>query len=587
MTMTLAGLCAWMMLPALGPIGGGEGKDASRVEKSEKSIVVSKDKRLEILSTAALTGKILQNRFPYIGPVLQARFDRESRGSYTGESPIFSVGEWDRRLTGDDLVEILRGTPGTDWEAEGTHIESTGDRIVIVNEQDAIDKVRAAYERILATTAPRFEIRAAVYETESPGEGGLLGKLDGKTTDALFASLEQGKAGRVLYKGRSVVRTGDSVRMGQSTQQQFVGDVAVEIAQEAKAGDPIVVPLDLDRSLTLRPLLAPDGDHLALIGMFQLRQVDGDVQSERVVAEGTQNVDQVRVGLGQKVFSMIVADQSGYLMAPGGAMQPGLRVLFQARRLDPRPQDLSELALIPTSLVASGALRVRGNYERADSWLSTKDFSSKTLVDYLEMLVPMDDGKNELQSLPEFLRVTGSVVPDVRRIVRKMTADLSRSFVVEVRREIRPVEGGSQEWAGFGQPIRIASLAGRLGYAMTGYEQTYVGDYEVEVAQDSAIGKLIPSVCFVGIQAWTAVIPSGQQATVHLDLLDASLADWRRVPAPTDVVGDITIPKIDEAHLVRKLDLRVGESRSLGEGARRIVDGVPHRTRITVKLLER
>lgn len=586
MTMTLAGLCAWMMLPALSPTGDGEGKDVRRVEKSEKSILVSKDKRLDVLSTAALTGGILQNRFPFIGPVLRARFDRSSKG-YLGESAIFGVGEWDRRMSGDQLGEILRMTPGTDWEADGVSIEITGNRLVIVNDQDAIDKVRSAYERILAATAPRFEIRAVVYETEGQGGGGLPRKLDGKTTDALFAAIEQGKAGKVLYKGRAEVRAGDSVRMGQSTKQDFVGNVNVEIAQKATAGDPIIVPLDLDRSLTLRPLLAPDGNHVALIGMFQSRQLDGDVQSERVVAEGTQNIDQVRVDLRQRVFSMIVDDQAGYLMAPGGAMQPGLEILIQLRRLDARPQSVADLALIPTSLVASEALAPGRDLDPFPDSLGSKRINAKILTAYLEMLAPLEDGKSEMQSLPEFLWAKGPAVPDVRRIVRKMTADMSRSFVVEIRREIRPVEGESRAWSTYGQPVRIHSLAGRLGYAMTGYEQTYVGDYEVEVAQEAVIGKLQPAACFVGIQAWTAVIPSGQQAIVHLDLRDASLADWRRVPAPTDVVGDITIPKIEEAHLKRKLDLRIGQSRSLGEGARRIIDGVPHRTRITVKLIER
>jgi len=585
MTMTLAGLCAWMMLPALSPTGGGEGKDVSRMEKSEKSILVSKDKRLEVLSTAALTGGILQNRFPYIGPVLRDRFD-EQGGGYDGPSPIFAVGEWVRRMSGEQLAEILRSTPGTDWEEDGVSIEFIGNRLVIVNDQVAIDKIRSTYERILAATAPRFEIRAVVYETEGQGGGGLRRKLDGKTTDALFAAIEQGKAGKVLYKGRAEVRAGDSVRMGQATRQDFVGNVNVEIAQKAKAGDPIIIPLDLDRSLTLRPLLAPDGIHVALIGMFQSRQVDGDVQSERVVAEGTQNIDQVRVDLRQRVFSMIVDDQAGYLMAPGGAMQPGLEILIQLRRLDARPQSVADLALIPTSLVASEALTPGKGFPFQDS-LGTKSINAKILTDYLEMLIPFDDGKSEMQSLPEFLWVKGQAVPDVRRIVRKLTADMSRSFAVEIRREIRPVKGESRAWAAYGQPIFTYSLAGRLGYAMTGYEQTYVGDYNVEVAEEATIGKLQPAACFVGIQAWTAVIPSGQQAIVHLDLTDAALAEWRRVPAPTDVVGDITIPKVEEAHLMRKLDLRIGQSRSLGEGARRIIDGVPHRTRITVKLIER
>ncbi len=587
MMMTLTGLCALIMFATPMNPGGGEGKDAKLTKKTEGSVPLAGDKRLEVLSTSELTGPLLRSPFAWIGPVLRARFDRQGEYAYNGKAPISSVGEWGQRMTSDQLLEILRQVGGVDWEVEGVQIESAGNKILLVNDQASIDKVRTAYRRILAATAPRYEIRSMVYEVGPKTEEPALGELDGKVVESLFARLERGETGRILHEGRAMARSGDSIRLGQTTQTSFVGDVQVEIAQKAKAGDPVVIPLDLERSLTLRPLLGPDGEKVALIGMFNSRQVDGGVQSERVVAEGTQNVDQVRVDLRQRVFSMSLADGSGCLMAPGGALQPGLRVLFQIRRLDPKPQELPDLALVPTSLVATSALRARKGADRAPLWLNDVGISSGLLVQYVEMLTSVNNGDSQVMGMPEFLWVKGPAASDARRIARKMAADLARSFVVEIRREIRPLEGESQGWASFGEPIRMHCLGQRLGYAMTGYEQTYVADYTVEVAQESAVGKLQQAACFVGVQAWTAVIPSGKRATVHLDLRDSSLSDWRRVSAPTDVVGDIAIPRIDEVHLLRRLELQPGETRSLGEGARRIVDGMPHRTRITLKLTER
>ena len=564
--------------------GGGDGdKKPTRTEKT--SLSINEDMVLEVLSTSAMTGPRLTQGFPWLGPILEARYSPELE--YEPVNNLFDAFDRESRMSSDALAELLRMFSGKAMEEEGSYIDAVGQSLLLVHNQATVDKLKATYQHLLKSTSPKLRMEYLLYDLGPDSKDAQAGVLSSEKGAALFQQVQGGDLGRILHHGQASVRTGDALRVGRQHKMSILGEVDVEIAQESMAGDPVLVHLDLGQELALRPILSSDGDHIAVLGLFTSRELHGGVLAESLVAKGLKSIDQVRIDHRQSAFSLKLADGQAYLLAPGGAAQPGLRVLLRMRRPDSKPQDPAGFAIVPTGLLSTTALRGGKNTQETPTWLTGKSMGASFVSDATQSLLSSDDDTLLLQNYPEFLFVRSKEAEKARRIVRRFSADLERSFVVEVRREVQRAEDPNAAWTAYGETVRFDCLGKRLGYAMSGYEQSYTADYEVEVAQKASIGDPKQRACFIGFRGWAAVLPAGESMLVHLDLRDSSLLDWRRVAAPTETVGDITVPSLELVRVQQQLMLKQGESRSLGEGARREIHGLPHRTRLSVKLIER
>ena len=571
-------------LPLCAINGGGDG-DAGPAASKRKPLRLPSDLVLELLSTSAMTGPMQRQDFAWIGPQLEARFDPEL--DYGVHSDLFGQFELDKHMSAKSLLETMSTIAGANQDPEGSRFDAIGNQLLLVHEQAVVDKMKLAWQQVLHNTAPGLRVEYLFFDVGPEEHGPTPGILDaGKALD-LLEKANAGEVGRVLFHGSASVRSGESLSLGRQRHQKIVGDINVEIAQESSAGDPITIDLDLGLGLSLRPILAPDGERFALFGLFSSRELDGGVQTESLVTKALKRIDQVRIDYRQNAFSLMLGDGQALLLAPGGAEQPGLRVLIQLRRGDQRLQDPAGVALIPTGLISTGALQPKKPRVGVPDWFPARGISVGFIEDSVSNLLVETDDMSIVQSHPEFLLVKSKAADQGRKVLDRLSADLTRSFVIEVRQEVQPLEDLRAPWSPHGQAVRILTMGNRLGFAMNGYEQTFTGDYEVEVAQKANIGDPKQRACFVGFRGWAAAVPAGDSVLVHLDLRDSSLQEWRRISTPTEATGDMTLPAIEEVHIQQQLSMTKGETRSLGEGARCEIHGVPHRTRLTVQLIER
>ncbi len=163
--------------------------------------------------------------------------------------------------------------------------------------------------------------------------------------------------------------------------------------------------------------------------------------------------------------------------------------------------------------------------------------------------------------------------------------DLDRSFVVEFERQVRPADG-TGEWRAFGAPIRVPCLGRRTGYALSGSEQSYVADYNVEIAQSSSVADPVVQSVFDGTQVIASVHPTDESCRVRFALVDSALNHFRQVAAAAEGVGSIECADVVGTEFDRVVMIKPGETMELGEGPIRFLEGGQFRSRLRLKLTE-
>jgi len=169
--------------------------------------------------------------------------------------------------------------------------------------------------------------------------------------------------------------------------------------------------------------------------------------------------------------------------------------------------------------------------------------------------------------------------------LREAAADRMRNYRVEILREWR--SGSDAGWKPLGPNLCIPCLAGRIGFALAGSEESYVGDHDVEVAQEAKIFDPVDRACFDGVQAVVAVEPRGKACRLQVAVLESSLLGFRRIGPASPDVGPIRVPKLREVVFRQARLVKPGTTCVLGEGPARRVEGKRlSRTRISVRVTE-
>ena len=139
-----------------------------------------------------------------------------------------------------------------------------------------------------------------------------------------------------------------------------------------------------------------------------------------------------------------------------------------------------------------------------------------------------------------------------------------------------------------GTVATIPVLARRSGFLISGASETYVADYETEVAKDSALADPVVRAAFDGTQIVVAVVPRGEQVLVRLELAESSVSKMRKRESSSDIVGATWSPDVELTRYSRNILLRPGHAQVLGNGAnRKLEDGKRYRTRLVLEVTER
>ncbi len=574
-------MSAVLILPAL-PNGTGEEAKAPR---ERESLRVQAGKELRAYPVRDLIRKL-------------SRVDAHQLGSAMidegGWEPFPLFREDVRPLSMDDLIELVRGSYEATLEREGLQLFEGGSRLMAVEEKDCLDKIDSWLAQIRKSAMPRIQYEYVLFEA---GRGNPLPatKLTAADAKSLVERLARGDGGRILYRGNAEGRPGDALELGEIQKSKFVGDHNIEVAQKAMIGDPITMDLELGHGVELRGYLSPDGRSIGIFGMWTDREVVDGFELEDSTAFNLNMLEKARVQSLQRVFSLRSNGADAFLLAPGGMARPELRVLLICHAELTPPQASSNLVLVPTALLTSKELRDSiENPKRHDGIgpliaLGKPDLSPDLLLSSLNSLVAGVD-ESRCDALANHWILLGGKPDFVSRgrdLIRFLGKDATRSFVVELVREAVPTDQDDWKQARrLGQPLRVYCMGGRFGYVMDAREETYVADYNVEIAQEAEGADPVVEVLKDGLYGLVAVEVQGKGAIVNFSLRDSSMIDMRRVSSPTKKVGSVELPVMRRVRVEQNVVMKIGETRSLGELAQRRIDGRLHRTRLSARLIE-
>jgi len=507
------------------------------------------------------------------------------------ESSLFGSSESTRPLELDRLVELLTTLTGREaWDQRGASIEAHGCRVFATQSADTLQRVGHVLEQLRLAMAPRLEFEVVVFEEPKPARGFEV--IERKQAVQIIHKLQSENPGAILYRGSTEGRPYSIHHVGERTRRSYVVDYDVEVAEKAGIADPRPESIDFDRGLTIYPVLQPDGVSVALFCLLTWRDAPREIGKLGIEAKGSEELDKLDVTETQVGFSVPLPPNGAFVYSPGTRTHPRLRVLVISSRLDPMPAS-STWTVIPHSLLTNGAMKnpIVGEHE-GDGWRGLPPpVDSDWLIGRLRNLDPEvweTDGAF-LESMSEHLvvRADKESLRRLRQALAYLGRNSTKGYVVSVRREIRLADAKGAAWQSSGPALSVPVVAGRSCFLTTGRGQTYVADYESEVANDSALANPIIRAVLDGTELIAAVVPSGEHCLVQFDLAESQLAKLRKRPISNQLNGPIWSPEVDLARFSRSLLMRPGHQHVLGDGPAEIrADGKRYRTRFVLEVDE-
>ena len=471
----------------------------------------------------------------------------------------------------------------------------TGQSLIVTNKPAVLKQIEAFLEQLRLSTVPVFRFRTVFFEEEEGSSATGFRLLSGAEARKMYKELLAGKGGRVLFSGTTSCRIGDSTYMGDDELWYAVMDHDTVVAQKAAIAYPVVDKLLLGKGLTLQPHLSSDGKKLALFALFNWRRLPNGVEQFDPGNKKYKVQERVKIENLQSSFSLAMPMNAGLILAPGGNRQPGLRVLLLCERMDPMPQGHDGTGIYPSSLLSSAIHRALPNRERGQDRgvnLGKSAYESDQLIELIrESVEPAswdtDTVWMEAFNSYIFARNNEKALAGTARLLTYLSKNLERSFVVELVREMKARNDKAARWQIMGVPLTIGCLGGRVGFAVQGTEQTYIRDYNGEIAQNSAIGDAITGAVFEGTWMIAGVEVVGDKCMLRLAVLDQALVNLRRFSTGIDELGTLWLPELRKSEKLRSLLMTPGETRELGQGAPRkhpVLGEV--QTRLSVRLTE-
>jgi hypothetical protein len=513
-----------------------------------------------------------------------------------GEEPILPVG------TIDELVELVRfQVAPASWESvAGAFLRNIGNHLLVVRQEaEALDGVGSALHALeqrwfrpilLDVVAVRLPAGAAT------------------ATPADLEALSEGEAVQAAISW--VVLPGQRVNAFMGREVAYLHDYDVEVAGKAKMSDPIVHAVNVGFQVDARATVSDAGDHV---------RVDLNAQAVDLI-----RLDGIQAGEARTLEAPVTAStrvQATALLAAGawtlleGAVPRGEAshtVLLARARVGARASATPGKGFPLPTLENAGMTRLKDRAFSTQhltapnfSWLGpalSVHPSRYTPPEPPELPEPMgaiwDDpllellreaiapeswgsrgGSAEVRKGTLYVRAPESAVAAVERLLKALEQALLWSVEVEGRLVelpaahaafAAPVLAADAEAALAGsikdgtatllEQVRVTAHAGQRNHVAALEERAYVGDYEVEIAEDATIANPV-----VETQTSGVVLEIQPELTSTRDSVAVRVRFTRSVPAQAlrtvrTVLGDIQCPDQRVHELKADVELPLGRA---------------------------
>ena len=510
---------------------------------------------------------------------------------WTDEDPL----EWESNLDDEAPATLLRALFARDFEYEGNGIEYLSDGRFVVQGPAALhERIARALPQMDAVLNATVELELdLVHLEQAPPAGASL--VPEAQVSALIVSAE--KDGRLVRRRFSV----SSSRPETSVQGRWVdvlADYNCEVAQGSYCFDPVSLRVHLGTRLALRAAPGQGGVFVAMtmrrtsgVGSGSERRLE---RTARISNERDMRVDEVSLlhqrlpvldrALALNSFlpdgqALVVASSQGTVGAhellivrrvggglartarlASGSGGPGLLLVDASGWAPPyagSSMDDFELVRAPLDPLRNGAslwITLNGPRERGvDVEHLLYGFPTVTGVELgnLEPLMPwLALSPEEGGALPDVEKTLGSFAPDQRLV--------QMSLVLRAPGSEAPI-------ASLSLPLRT----GVESVAVLGVEDTYVGEADVEIAQDASVEDPILCSVFDGLKLELSprFALDGSLVLGLKGQASARDGELRKLDAGAGAVGEIETTA--QRYLLLSEDLRF----PAGGGAPRIVVG--------------
>src|SRR5262245_11052239 len=549
-------------------------------------------REVRLYETGGLTtqrASFVTDRGPY--PTRPDEVNDNARPLYAGETE-----EGQAVLTGDEIVaDVEAALPHPVQPTEERTIESSGGRLTVFATPEDHRRVG---ERLAALERAGLEaaiVDVLVVEGDVPsGESGLASALASRTA-------------RVTAAARASTWLGLRAAASTGTMSSYVADYDVEVAQKSQTVDPIV---GVARAgVAFEATTVRSGDRalldihgwIARLSEMHTSKTARDDTIEIPVVDGAALHATMRVvpgawtivsGTGSSLFAVRVALEPFAASVPQGVAIPSRRGGAPGV-MDTDSIPVADLVVGPPS---SGAPTIR---------LNPSNYTPPAPHELPEPAPPVGDSALvELlrRSDPEAWEREGAEIAITKSVLRvrhdagrrqgvaAVVKNLRERFVRPIRLRTIVATVPLDAWAnvvlgdGLEAALRdegrglvampgarvegrasLRLLSGQRGGATTGVRRSYVGDYDVEIAEDARIGNPVVYDVLDGLSFGARPFLVSAEDAVSVDVrLDRS--DWRGSRSVPTVHGAIECPSLGLLRFRGHRLVRLGSTVLLGAG---------------------
>lgn len=547
-----------------------------------------------LLPAGPLQAQELESRYYDLRPVVSP-LKRWDNKVWPGELPLGRARKGYREtedrfdlVTGvseDQIAEILREVAGQDaWHQEGRYLAARGQGLLVRQTPQVLARMERVLDHLRALTASGVRVEVYLVPRKDLVEGVAPGVLSPQVArQVLEAVPEPGVAAGSLRLGAEEAL--EAVEL-----QRFLAEYDVEVAQEAQIADPIIYTVQTGLELGVGVEAAPEGRYL-----LRLSGTVSHVVEVREVDPGSTWLGRLQL---PEVASQSVAASA--LLEPGGALLVGLADNQDGRLLLVRLQGQPVLPVqgLPLRFVPHGAVAARGwapaealtgRYSLAKGAMfhGRRGFqgfgfsSAETrghmdpddMVDFIRASLPpgiWEEEGNLVQLVPGGLLVSGSLElqQQVERVVRTLNRQVAQTRRLEVRAGRLPVPEAAALAPNATVPDEMAArlpLAGGLATVegdpwrlLLGRERAFLGDHDVEIAQDAVIADPAVDILFSGLRVEGRLSRLGDGLTLELEAAMLAPEDFPDFESGAMDIGMVTLPRVTAWHLERTIQLEAG-----------------------------
>ncbi len=520
-----------------------------------------------------------------------------------------------RFMDEDQLVELIQMMGGEMWEEDGTAIGvMNASTLYSRNTPENLRSVQVLLDALRHIEGRRIRLEVDVLVLSSSAVRSLVGRgattLDDEARQALLGL----EGVRLLSSGTHDGPVGEMMSLVDRNWTAYVSDYDVEVAQKAWVADSLVSVLETGLEVAVRscPRISGDG--------IQLEFTTDDVGRkaswrQAATSEDVGNVSLPSVSFSQAFSSVVVPKGHTAVVWSGNSTEGGFAYLVRPRIVDPPASDSAGSRWIGSGEFRLGVFPAHTLVSaRADSALPSQFRNGVALVDpdsdmwgeddedrdpawrldedfVIETLYENTGGQSWDEMGPSIFWSNGYLyviqkaehLVSVERLLQRLEKQVTAGSY-SVTAELWMLTADSAKAIGSGtvsgeslQKMRtdgelvwaaqVSTLSGSTSQLVQGSEQSYLRDYDVEIAQESTLADPVIDSYLTGgcLEASVNVRGAGMIELRSRVQLARSEREPTRFDLDAPRLGTIELPQVQNTDIGGSTLMKPGTSVTLGQ----------------------